>query len=321
MGMVAFYGEPMPEEESIELLVQVYSSGVTHFDTAEMYRSGRPLKPTPDTQYSEVILGKFLKRVGRENVTVATKMWPDLWENKCDLATVEAAVDASLARLDTGYIDLYYMHRMFPEGPDEWMASVKALIAKGKVRNVGLSEATPENIRRAHQIHPIAAVQQEWSLLTRNLENTVVPCCVELGIAVVAYSPLARGLLCALETPPSDWRSRAIPRFSEGENFAKNKEMAEKIKTMAAKKGLSSAALSLAWLHRQAKIAGVALVSIPGSRKVSHCKENLQACSVELSDSEAAQLEEIAQMCAGERGNAGYLEMAIEGQLKKNPIV
>ena len=149
--------------------------------------------PTPDTKYNECQLGNFLKTIDRSKVTVATKMIPSqLWDGKTDPETVEKAVDASLERLGTDYIDLYYLHRLPPQGACEFVESCKPLIAKGKIKAVGISEASAANIRAAHAVLPLEAVQMEWSLLTRNIEPEIVPVCKELGITIVCYSPLCR---------------------------------------------------------------------------------------------------------------------------------
>eukprot|EP00667_Euglena_gracilis_P024767 EG_transcript_28688 len=211
MGITAFLGAPMAEAEGVALLAQVYELGVRHFDTAELYRSGNPFAPpTPETQYNEVVVGKFAQKVGRANVFIATKFLPFLHGGDCSPETVAAALDASLERLQTEYVDVYYLHRLPADhNVANFMNAMVAAVASGKVKHVGLSEAIGAKIREAHAIHPISFVQQEWSLLTRNLEADIVPTCADLGIAVVAYSPLAHNLLTGTvtELPPGDMRA------------------------------------------------------------------------------------------------------------------
>eukprot|EP00929_Paragymnodinium_shiwhaense_P109019 TRINITY_DN75385_c0_g1_i1.p1 TRINITY_DN75385_c0_g1~~TRINITY_DN75385_c0_g1_i1.p1 ORF type:complete len:334 (+),score=99.58 TRINITY_DN75385_c0_g1_i1:78-1079(+) len=314
MGVTAFYGPAMENNAANDLLAAVHKMGYTHFDTAEIYRSGNPFEPNAETIYNEKVVGEYLRTQPRDSYTVATKFFPMLWGSKCDLATVTAAVDASLARLGLDCIDLYYCHRMPTEleALEEFMRSMKEIVASGKVKHVGLSEVSPEWLRKACAIHPVAAVQQEWSLLTRNLEESVVPTCKELGVGIVAYSPLARNLLCDVESPPeTDWRVNSCPRYSE-ENFKKNKELAGKITEMGKSKDKSSAQLSLAWLYHQAKKLGVTVVPIPGTTKVKNAEANIGALEVTLSDEELQQLTDIGATVAGLRGNEQYLSMGIE---------
>jgi len=198
---------------------------------------------------------------------------------------------------------------------ESWVKIMSDLVKKGKVKHIGLSEVPPAWLRKAHTIHPITAIQQEWSLLTRNLEAELVPTCKELGIGIVAYSPLARNLLSDPEKPASDWRG-SIPRFS-AENFAENKKHIAVVKKIAESKGKTAAQLSLAWLYHQAKAMGVTVVPIPGTTKFPHAKDNLDAVSIDISDEEAAELAKLAELVAGARGDEGYLKNGLEGQLDK----
>ena len=185
------------------------------------------------------------------------------------------------------------------------------------MRSIGLSEAPPAWLRAACAIHPIECVQQEWSLYTRNLEETLVPTCVELGVGIVAYSPLARNLLTmsGSEAAPTDWRAATIPRY-DADNYRRNQDLAARVTAIAASKGVSGAQLSLAWLCQKAQIMGVSsFVAIPGSTNVAHALDNLGALGCPaLSDEEMAQLEALGEMVAGERGDADYLERGIEGR-------
>jgi len=240
--------------------------------------------------------------------------------DKCDLATVTAAVDASLARLGLAHVDLYYCHRMpsTVQRAEEWMHSMKAIVKTGKVKHVGLSEVGEAWLRRLHAIHPVACVQQEWSVLTRNLEDTVVPVYKELGIGVVAYSPLARNLLAGIadEAPKKGDFRAAHPRYS-ADNLAKNKELVDQIAELAKAKSVTSAQLSLAWLYHRARVLGVTVVPIPGTTKSQRAAENLAALKVVLSDSEAAKLQELGALVAGARGNEQYQASSLEGQMAK----
>jgi aryl-alcohol dehydrogenase-like predicted oxidoreductase len=257
----------------------------------------------------------------RDSFTVATKFFPGLHNDengtpKCDQATVTTAVDQSLQNLGLEFVDLYYLHRMPPtlELAEEWMRSIKTCVEAGKVRNVGLSEVGPEWLRKLHAIHPVAAVQQEWSLITRNLEEKLVPVYRELDIAVVAYSPLARNLLVTTETaPPQDFRANQ-PRYSE-ENYQKNLELSAKIKAMADAKDRTAAQLSLAWIYYKAAKLGVRVVPIPGTTKVANAKDNIASLSTQLNDEEAGQLEALAAAVAGARGSELYQSMGIENQV------
>jgi len=308
MGVTAFYGASMEDDAAVELFKSAFEMGFKHFDTAEVYRAG--------DKTNEEQLGNFLKTLPRDSFTVATKFFPGVHEGKCDQETVSAAVDASLSRLGLEYVDLYYCHRPPPtiEQAEEWMRSVKTLVESGKVRHVGLSEYGADWIRRCHAVHPVACVQQEWSLITRVLEDTVLPVYKELNIGVVAYSPLARNLLAGAERPAEgDWRLNTVPRFSE-ENFAKNQELAGKIAAMGEAKGKSAAQLSLAWLYHQARALGVNMIAIPGTTKVANASSNIGALEVQLSEQEMKDLTELGQLVAGERGNEQYKAMSLEGQ-------
>jgi len=311
MGMTAFYGPPMSEADAVELLKGVHNLGYTHFDTAEVYRSKDP------PQSNEELISAFLKTLPRESFTVATKFFPGIHEGNCDADTVTESFNASLERLGVGYVDLYYLHRM-PQGEEQlvsWMKAAKSLVEAGKVKHLGLSEASPEQIRKAHAIHPIAAIQQEWSLVTRDLcESKIVPVCKELNIGLVAYSPLARNLLCTVEgEAPDDWRS-GHPRY-QGENWEKNKQLAAKVSALAEAKGKTGAQLSMAWLYHQAKAMGVAMVPIPGTTKLKHATDNMGGADLELADDDMKALAELGALVAGARGNESYQTMSLEGQL------
>lgn len=311
MGITAFYGPPMPDDDAVALMKGVYDAGCTHFDTAEIYCTN----PGPDQQFNETVVGKFVNTVPRDSVTVATKFNPFLYGGNTDEETVRASFSASAARLGLEYVDLYYCHRMPPtmKGLKEFMESAKKLHAEGKIKAVGLSEVSPAWLREAHAIFPVSAVQQEWSLLTRNLEESLVPCCVELNIAIVAYSPLARNLLANVNQtePPKDWRA-SVPRYA-AEHFEQNVQLAKKVGELAAAKNATAAQLSLAWLYAQAAKLGVTMVPIPGTTKAAHASTNIASSSLTLSDDDFVLLTELGATVSGPRGNESYLSNAIEG--------
>eukprot|EP00667_Euglena_gracilis_P012852 EG_transcript_13231 len=316
MGITAFYGTPMVEADGVALLEQVYKLGVRHFDTAELYRSCSPFEaPTPETQYNEAVVGKFAQKVGRANVFIATKYMPFMHGDNCSAENVAAALDASLERLQTDYVDVYYLHRLPSDhNVADFMKAMVTAVAAGKVRHVGLSEAIGAKIREANAIHPVSYIQQEWSLLTRNLEAEVVPTCAELGITVVAYSPLARNLLTgAVTEAPQDWRA-TLPRYSP-ENLQRNLQLVADVAAIAKAKSCTVGQLSLAWLLQKGKQLGVTVIPIPGTTKIQHAKDNLAAEEVKpLTEAEMAQLEAIAGEVAGQRCHEEHVKFNVEAQ-------
>ncbi len=295
MGMSEFYGGA-DERESIDTLNRALEIGVTFWDTADAYGSGD----------NERLLAKVLKDRRRE-VTLATKFGfrrgPGGSFEGIDGRPeyVKSACDASLQRLGIDRIDLYYQHRVDPKVPiEDTVGAMAELVAAGKVRFLGLSEASAKTLRRAYAVHPIAALQTEYSLWTRDLEREILPVCRELGVTVVAYSPLGRGFLTgSFRTPDDlsegDWR-RANPRF-QGENFRTNLKLAERIHEIAEANGCTPAQLALAWLLAR----GSDVVPIPGTRKRSRLEENARAVDVALQASELAALTETLPRAAGER--------------------
>lgn len=311
MGITAFYGQHMPDEDALELLRGVFGLGYAHFDTAEAYKSRK------GEHHNEEILGRLLKTLPRGAFTVATKYMPSLHGGKCDLATVKAAVDASRERLGLDFIDVYYCHRM-PETIDlleEWMYSMKEIVGSGVVKHVGLSEVSPKWLRKAHSVFPVACIQQEWSIFSRNLEDSLVYTCKDLGVGIVAYSPLARSLLCDPLVPPKDWRAGAVPRFSE-ENFGRNKELVGRIASLASARQATSAQLALAWLYNQARVMGVPMITIPGTTQLLHAADNAAALRLTVTEAEHEELLELSALVAGARGREAYLKEAMEGQLE-----
>lgn len=315
MGITAFYGAAMEDDAALELLTGVFNSGCHFIDTAEIYRSDFPQPASETSKWNEEAVGLFLATVDRSAVTVGTKYYPRPTQ---DLKTVTAALDASLTRLGTDYVDIYYLHRCPDSGLRgllEWMESVKVLVGEGKIRNVGVSEVCAEWLRQAHAVHPLACIQQEWSLLTRNLESSLVPVCAELDIAIVAYSPLARNLLAGVTEKPSDWRA-TLPRYSD-ENFARNLELGAQIATLGQTKSASAAQLSLAWLYHQAERLGVKVVAIPGTTKIANHISNMGSLQLNLSDDDMDALTALGESVAGARAYQGYMDSAIEGQEAK----
>ncbi|VAH33391.1 unnamed protein product [Triticum turgidum subsp. durum] len=300
MGMSAAYGERKPDQDMIALLRHAVAAGVTFLDTSDIYG--------PHT--NELLLGKALQGGVREQVQLATKFGiTATWEVHGDPAYVRAACEGSLARLGVDCIDLYYQHRIDKNVPVEiTMGEIKKLVQEGKVKYVGLSEASASTIRRAHAVHPITAVQLEWSLWSRDVEEDIIPTCRELGIGIVAYSPLGRGFLSSgpklVDTLPEDDFRKNLPRF-QPENMEKNAAIFERVSKMAARKGCTSSQLALAWVHHQ----GSDVCPIPGTTKVENLKQNVRALSVELMAEEMVELESYAAMDAvqGDRYHITFL--------------
>ncbi len=289
MGMSAFYGSGRRDEaESIALIHRALDLGVTLLDTADMYG--------PHT--NEVLVGKAIAD-RRERVFLATKFGIRL--DPADPQArgvdgrpeyVQSACEASLARLGVDHIDLYYQHRVDPRVPIEDTAGAMArLVEQGKVRFLGLSEAAPQTIRRAHAVHPLTALQTEYSLWSREPEqNGVLATVRELGIGFVPYSPLGRGFLTGAIRSPDDFDAddyrRSSPRF-QGDNFAKNLALVEQVRAIAVDKGVSAGQLALAWVLAQ----GEDLVPIPGTRRIAYLEENLGALAVTLGAGDLARID------------------------------
>jgi aryl-alcohol dehydrogenase-like predicted oxidoreductase len=299
MGMSEFYGTG-DEEESIATIHRAIELGVTFLDTADMYG--------PFT--NERLVGKAIAD-RREAVVLATKFGNVRGENGERLGIsgepdyVRRACDASLQRLGVETIDLYYQHRVDPEVPiEETVGAMSELVEAGKVRYLGLSEAAPETIRRAHAVHPITALQTEYSLFTRDPEEEILPTLRELGIGFVAYSPLGRGFLTGQIQSPDDFGEgdfrRTAPRF-QGDNFQKNLELVERVKEIAAEKGATPGQLALAWLLHQ----GEDIVPIPGTKRRKYLEENAAATEIVLTAEDLRRIDEVAPRgaAAGERYN------------------
>jgi aryl-alcohol dehydrogenase-like predicted oxidoreductase len=299
MGMSAFYGAT-DEGEAVATIHRALELGCNFLDTSDMYG--------PHTN-ERLVGGAIAGR--REEVVLATKFGikiepaeaggPPVRSVDGSPGYVRAACEASLQRLGVDHIDLYYQHRVDPNTPiEETVGAMAELVREGKVRHIGLSEAGAETIRRAHAVHPITAVQSEYSLWTRDLDAEILPLLEELGIALVAYSPLGRGFLSGRFSSPEeldegDFR-RYGPRFT-GENLEQNLKLAERVKELAAEKGITPGQLALAWvLHRSDRI-----VPIPGTKRRSYLEENLAASDVQLSAEEVARIADEIPPAAGDR--------------------
>jgi aryl-alcohol dehydrogenase-like predicted oxidoreductase len=305
MGMSEFYG-PRDDQQSIKVIHRAIEMGVTFLDTADAYGMG----------HNEKLVGEAI-RDRRDKVVLATKFanvrgpkgeWMGV---RGDAAYVREACEASLKRLGIDHIDLYYQHRVDVSVEiEESIGAMKRLVEEGKVRFLGMSEAKPETLRRAQKVHPIAALQTEYSLWTRDPEPEVLPTCRELGIGFVPYSPLGRGFLTGRfkstqDFTADDYRAQGHPRFS-GENFERNQQIVRRIEEIAAKRKCTAAQLALAWLLAK----GNDIVPIPGTKKIERLEENAGAANVKLG---AAEVAEIDQMFPpGIAAGARYPQKAME---------
>jgi aryl-alcohol dehydrogenase-like predicted oxidoreductase len=297
MGMSEFYGRA-DEAEAKEVIQHALDLGVSFLDTADMYG---PF--TNEKLVGEAIAGR------RHEVVLATKFGNVRGENgerlgiRGDGEYVRQCCEDSLRRLGVEQIDLYYQHRVDPKVPiEETVGAMGELVEQGKVAHLGLSEAAPETIRRAHATHPIAALQTEYSLWSRDPEDEILPTVRELGIGFVPYSPLGRGFLTgrfrSIEDLPEDDFRRVNPRF-EGENFDRNLKLVERVEEIAAERDVSAGQLALAWVLAQ----GNDLVPIPGTKRIKYLEQNIAAAEIELSDEDLGRIDEVAPrgVATGER--------------------
>ncbi|TLS47228.1 aldo/keto reductase [Streptomyces montanus] len=301
MGMSFAYG-PTDADEARATLERALELGVTLYDTADVYGFGE----------NEKFLSPFV-RAHRDEVVLATKFAlsldhvdPTKRTIRNDRPYIRQCVEASLQRLGIDVIDLYYMHRRDVNVPiEETVGAMAELVREGKVKHLGLSEVTGAELRAAQAVHPIAALQSEWSLFSRDIEDSVVPAARELGVALVPYSPLGRGFLTGSfanadkDLTTDDFR-RTMPRFT-GDNAAANAELLEPVRTVAEAHGATPGQVALAWAQQQAQVHGLAVVPIPGTRKRTRVEENAAATRLVLTDEELALLEPIASKVAGDR--------------------
>jgi aryl-alcohol dehydrogenase-like predicted oxidoreductase len=286
MGMSQSYG-PGDDQESVATIHRALDLGMTFLDTADVYG---PF--TNERLVGRAIAGR------RDEVVLATKFGNQRLDDGSRVVNgkpdyVRQACDASLERLGVDHIDLYYQHRVDRSVPvEETWGAMAELVQAGKVRYLGISEAAPATVQRAHAVHPVSAGQYEWSLFTRDLEDELLPTLRELGIGVVAYSPLGRGFLSGRITSPDDFGEddfrRNHPRFT-GENFARNLELVERVRELAASKGVTPSQLAIAWVLAQ----GDDVVPIPGTKRRRYLEENLGALDVELTGEDLAAIEEV----------------------------
>ncbi|KDP23654.1 hypothetical protein JCGZ_23487 [Jatropha curcas] len=285
MGLTGAYNSPVSDEDGISILKDAFNKGITFFDTADLYGTGA----------NEILVGKALKQLPRERIQLATKFGIVKFEPTRIIVNgnpeyARACCEASLKRLGVDYIDLYYQHRVDTSVLiEDTMSELKKLVEEGKINYIGLSEASPDTIRRAHAVHPITAVQIEWSLWTRDVEEEIIPLCRELGIGIVPYSPLGHGFFAGkaiVENLPANSLLVTHPRF-RAENLEKNSKIYNRLENLAKKHQCSLSQLALAWLLQQ----GDGVVPIPGTTKIKNLVENIGSLKVKLTEEE---LQEIA---------------------------
>ncbi|KDP40235.1 hypothetical protein JCGZ_02233 [Jatropha curcas] len=284
-GLSGIYNPPLPHEVGCEFMKEVFSKGITFFDTSDLYG---------DDHDNEIMVGKALKQLPREKIQLATKFGIKRF-NGLEFAVngtpeyVRQCCEASLKRLNMDYIDLYYQHRIDTSVPiEDTMGELKKLVVEGKIKYVGLSEASVDTIRRAHAVHPITAVEMEYSLWSREIENDIVPVCRELGIGIVAYSPLGRGFFAGkavVESLPKKSILALHPRFT-GENLERNKPIYARLADLAEKHACTPAQLALAWLLHQ----GQDIVPIPGTTKLKNLENNIGSLTVKLTEEDLKEI-------------------------------
>lgn len=322
MGLTTAYGTKLPDDEIISLLEKVHAKGITLWDTANIYAFFNPwrlLRLSSPVVCQEEIIRHALRKVGRHNIVIATKagieirLFPSfqLVPNGSP-HFIRKQCEDSLRRLNVDYLDLFYMHRIDPNTPIEIsMSEMKKLVQEGKVKYVGLSECSASVIRRAHKIHPLTCVQLEYSLWCRGVEEEILPTCAELGIGVVAYSPLGRGFFggAGVDSKFDKGDYRAGHERMVGEAGEKNRKLLENVQQIAGAKGVSTAQLALAWVMAQDwRLNGAGIVPIPGTTKERNLVSNVAATEIELSEEDVAALEAAVPIdeVAGNRYEEGH---------------
>ncbi|KAK9146576.1 hypothetical protein Sjap_006479 [Stephania japonica] len=277
-GLSGYFNAPIPHEAGCQLITEAYGKGITFFDTADFYGVDHD---------NEIMIGKALKQLPREKVQLATKFGMILTKNgvriQGDPEYVRKCCEASLKRLGVDYIDLYYQHRVDTSVPiEDTMSELKKLFVEGKIKYIGLSEPSPDTIRRAHAVHPITALQMEYSLWSRDIEEQIIPLCRELGIGIVAYGPIGAGFFGGKGVVESLYEGSILgvyPRFSV-ENLNKNKLIYDRVSNLAAKYGCTPPQLALAWVLHQ----GDDVVPIPGTTKITNLHDNIGALDIKLTE-------------------------------------
>ncbi|KAM6545499.1 hypothetical protein CsatB_026235 [Cannabis sativa] len=284
-GLSGVYNAPLSHEDGCSVIKQAFNMGITFFDTSDSYGQSHD---------NEFMVGKALKQLPREKVQLATKFGIMKSEGfqfgvKGTPEYVRKCCEASLQRLGVNYIDLYYQHRVDTSVPiEDTMGELKKLVEEGKIKYIGLSEPSLDTIRRAHAVHPITALQMEYSLWSRDIEDGIIPLCRELGIGIVAYSPIGRGFFggkAVLESLPNESLLSIHPRFI-GENLEKNKMLYNKLANLAAKHACTTPQLALAWLLHQA----TDIIPIPGTTKVKNLANNVGSLAVKLSEEDMKEI-------------------------------
>ncbi|PWA38682.1 perakine reductase [Artemisia annua] len=285
MGLTGAYNNPLSTEEGIKVLKEVYDRGITFFDTADIYGADHA---------NEILVGKVLKELPREKIQLATKFGFFKFEPtgitvKGTPEYARSCCEGSLKRLGVDYIDLFYIHRIDTTVPiEDTMEELKKMVEEGKIKYIGLSEANADTIRRAHAVHPITALQMEYSLWTREIEEELIPLCRELGIGIVPYSPVGRGFFggkAVKESLPENSMLGKHPRFT-GENFNKNKVIYDRVEAIANKHGCTPIQLALAWVLHQ----GNDVVPIPGTTQIKNLDENIGAVNVKLTKEDVEEI-------------------------------
>lgn len=336
MGLTTAYGKPLSEPQIIEMLKKVHARGVTFWDTAFVYsypNFARLLTLSSPIVCQEEHIAKAIKQVGRENVVIATKTGLKITfglrgvgVRPCgDPNFIRRQCNESLRRLDVDCIDLYYLHRIDPDIPIEiTMATMRDLVNEGKIKYVGLSKCSPSTLRRAHKVHPVTCIQMEYSLWARNIEHRLLPTCAELGVGVVAHSPLRRGFFGGAVKKKEDIQLASNYRNSQSrlqsDELERNAKLLEEVEKIAERKNATSAQLALAWLrHQQHRVNGAGIVPIPGTTKEKNLVSNVESLNVQLSSEDIAALEAAvrATEVAGGRYDDTIHQMSWENEKNK----